>query len=374
MRNIMELPFIKGLDLCEQFFAEGIRPLLNQNFPTLRYAAGRLGGGSDVLGFDTPQSRDHDWGPRGTIFLAETAFAELAPAIDEMLRNKLPVTFRGYPTHYGRHDDGSLNLTFIDAPPVNHAIKITTAVRFAKSYLALDIHQPMQPVDWLCVPSQLLATVRNGRLFHDSLGEMTQLRQTLHFYPHDIWLYLLAGQWTRITQEDVFVSRTGDVGDDLGSRILAARQVENMMRLAFLLNKKYAPYPKWFGTAFAQLSCAADLQPMFDHAWQANDWQLRETALNEAYLYLAKWHNQLKLTEPLPTEVVFFHERPYRIINTALYAAALSKQIQDPQVQALPHGLGNLNQLSDNTDILSNPSRFRHFASLFKPNPQTSKP
>ncbi|MCA9901608.1 MAG: DUF4037 domain-containing protein [Anaerolineales bacterium] len=366
MSKIMELPFIKGLDLCEQFFTEAIRPLLHHHFPTLRYAAGRLGGGSDVLGFDTPQSRDHDWGPRATLFLAEADFAELAPAIDELLKNELPLTFHGYPTHYGRHEDDTLNLTYTDAPPINHAIQITTAARFAHSYLALDIVQPMQPVDWLCLPSQMLATVRNGRLFHDSLGQISQLRQTLHFYPHDLWLYLLAGQWTRIAQEDVFVSRTGDVGDDLGSRILAARQVQNIMRLAFLLEKQYAPYPKWFGTAFARLACASNLQPLFAKVWQAETWQAREAALNEAYLYVARWHNELQLTEPLPAEVGFFHERPYRVIHTDQYADALSCQIQDPQVRALPPGLGNLDQLTDNTDILSNPNRFRHFASLFK--------
>lgn len=363
--NIMELPFIKGLDLCEQFFEEAVRPLLDHHFPNLRYAAGRLGGGSDVLGFDTPQSRDHDWGPRGTLFLAEANFAELASAIDQLLREHLPTTLRGYPTHYGRHPDGSLNLEFIEAGPVNHMIKITTAERFAQAYLALNISQPLRPVDWLCLPSQRLATVRNGRLFHDSLGEMTQLRQTLHFYPHDVWLYLLAGQWTRIAQEDVFVSRTGDVGDDLGSRMIAARQVQNIMRLAFLLEKKYAPYIKWFGTAFAQLDCAADLAPVFDHVWQAASWQPREAALNEAYLYLARWHNKLQLTDPLPAEVGFFHERPYRVIHTDQYADALYEQIQDPLVRALPRGLGNLDQLSDSTDILSASWRFPKFAPLF---------
>ncbi|MAU00931.1 MAG: hypothetical protein CL608_27615 [Anaerolineaceae bacterium] len=363
--NIMELPFIKGLDLCEQFFEVAVRPLLDHHFPNLRYAAGRLGGGSDVLGFDTPQSRDHDWGPRGTLFLAEADFDELTPAIDQLLREKLPTTFRGYPTHYGRHPDGSLNLEFIDAGPVNHMIKITTAERFAQAYLALDISQPLQPANWLCLPSQHLATMRNGRLFHDSLGEMTQLRQTLHFYPHDVWLYLLAGQWTRIAQEDVFVSRTGDVGDDLGSRMIAGRQVQNVMRLAFLLEKKYAPYSKWFGTAFAQLDCAADLAPIFDRVWQAASWQPREAALNEAYLYLARWHNKLQLTDPLPAEVGFFHERPYRVIHTDQYADVLYEQIQDPQVRALPRGLGNLDQLSDSTDILSAAWRFPKFAPLF---------
>lgn len=361
---IMQLPFVKGLELCQTFFAEAVRPLLNHHFPALRYAAGRLGGGSDVLGFDTPQSRDHDWGPRLTLFLSEEDLASQAPTIDQMLRQELPLTVLGYPTNYGRHPDGTTNLEFTHQHPVNHLVELTTAARFFKVYLALDIQRPMQPIDWLLLPAQKLATVRYGRLFHDEVGEVTAVREQLHFYPHDIWLYVLAGQWNRLAQEEPFVGRTGDVGDDLGSRLIAARQIQNLMRLAFLLEKAYAPYIKWFGTAFAQLPCAVDLLPLFDQVWQATDWSQREQALNQAYLYLARWHNELKLTEFLPEEEGWFYERPYRIIHTDRYANALYDQIQDPQVRALPRGLGSLDQLCDSTDILSNPQRFAPFAAL----------
>lgn len=365
--HVMQLPFVKGLDLCQAFFVEAVRPLLTHHFPNLRYAAGRLGGGSDVLGFDTPQSRDHDWGPRLTLFLREEDLASQAPAIDQMLRQELPPTILGYPTNYGRHPDGTTNLAFTNQPPVNHMVTFTTAERFFHDYLALDISRAMRPTDWLLLPSQRLATVRYGRLFHDDLGAVTAVRAQLHFYPHDVWLYLLAGQWTRLAQEEPFVGRTGDVGDDLGSRLIAARQIQNLMRLAFLLDKTYAPYSKWFGTAFAQLPCAAALLPLFDAVWQAADWRQRELALNQATLYLARWHNQLRLTEPLPEEEGWFHERPYRIIHCDQYADALYRHIQDPAVHTLPRGLGNLDQLSDSTDILSSPQRFPSFAALFLP-------
>ncbi|HEU0299458.1 MAG TPA: hypothetical protein VFR37_08395, partial [Longimicrobium sp.] len=61
--------FIPGLELSRLFFVEAVRPLLDAAFPGLRYAAGLLGSGSDVLGFDTEMSRDHDWGPRVDLFL-----------------------------------------------------------------------------------------------------------------------------------------------------------------------------------------------------------------------------------------------------------------------------------------------------------------
>jgi len=63
--------FVSGLDLSRCFFQEIVRPLLANAFPELRYAAALLGPGSEVLGFDTEMSIDHDWGPRLFIFLRE---------------------------------------------------------------------------------------------------------------------------------------------------------------------------------------------------------------------------------------------------------------------------------------------------------------
>lgn len=72
-------PFIKGLELSERFYREAVAPILAQRFPKLRYSAALIGPGSDVLGFDTPQSMDHDWGPRLLLFLGE------ADASDDLL-------------------------------------------------------------------------------------------------------------------------------------------------------------------------------------------------------------------------------------------------------------------------------------------------
>jgi hypothetical protein len=56
--------FMKGLDLCEAFFNEIAQPILSTNFPFLRYSAGVIGYGSDVIGFDDAMSTDHMWGLR----------------------------------------------------------------------------------------------------------------------------------------------------------------------------------------------------------------------------------------------------------------------------------------------------------------------
>lgn len=80
---------------------------------------------------------------------------------------------------------------------------------------------------------------------------MTERRDVLRWYPDDVWRYVLAAGWLRIDQEEPFVGRTGGSGDDLGSRIIAARIARDQTKLAFLVERRWAPYSKWLGRAFA---------------------------------------------------------------------------------------------------------------------------
>jgi hypothetical protein len=54
--------FVLGLALAEHFYHDAVRPILDTKFPGVSHSAGLLGNGSEVLGFDTPVSCDHDWG------------------------------------------------------------------------------------------------------------------------------------------------------------------------------------------------------------------------------------------------------------------------------------------------------------------------
>lgn len=105
-----------------------------------------------------------------------------------------------------------------------------------------------------------------GEVFHDDAGELTDVREWLTWYPDDVWRYLLRCAWRRIGQEEAFVGRAAEVGDELGSRIVAARLARDLMRLGFLLERRYAPYAKWLGSAFARLDAAHEVRPALERA------------------------------------------------------------------------------------------------------------
>ena len=355
--------FIKGKKLSELFYNEIVEPILKKRHPDLVYSAGLLGHGSDVIGFDTPRSMDHDWGPRVMLFLSKEDFSK-KDQMSGMLGNELPYSFRGFSTHYGiSDDDGVKILQNINKGKINHRVEIFTIESFFKKYLHFDINNDISVSDWLVFPEQKLLTIASGKIFHDDLN-LKETIERFRYYPKDVWYYLLASQWTRIAQEEHLTGRCGEVNDEIGSKIIAARLVRDIMRMCFLMEKQYAPYPKWFGSAFDNLKPAKELKPVLCKVIESNDWKTREKHLSKAYEYLARVHNSLKITKPLKVKVDYFHNRPFLIINGGLFASEIKKQIEDPAVKSIKTDMGSINQFSDSTDVLE--MNTQKFKSVYK--------
>jgi hypothetical protein len=356
----MKTAFIPGLTLSAQFYREIVQPILDRSFPGLVYAAGLIDGGSEVLGFDDEISVDHDWGPRLMLFLSDEDHRRFADQIRHALANQLDGEFKGYPTNFSLpdpNDGGTQLLQPITGGPVNHRVSIQTVRSFFNGYLGFDLEQPLEPADWLTFPEQRLCTITRGAVFHDEAG-LNAVRARFDYYPQDVWLYLLAAGWTRVGQEEHLMGRAGMVADEVGSALIVARLVRDGMRLCFLMEKTYAPYPKWFGSAFKQLTCAGTLWPIFQGVLRSETWQAREKYLVRAYEYIAARHNTLKVTEPLPDKVASFYGRPFRVIAQHGFAQALLKKIQDPVVKRIAERpvIGSIDLFSDNVDLVSNPS------------------
>ncbi len=359
--------FIHGLNLCESFFLEAVKPVFDEEFPELVYDGALIGPGSEVLGFDTPVSMDHHWGPKTQLFVRAEDYERYAGAISAALSRRLPYRHRGISTNFGPPDAiGVQLLQEIDSGPVRHLVYVYTVDAYIESELGFAVNGEPSVAEWLTFPEQKLLGLTAGRVFHSALGDLAVMRQRLTYYPHDVWLYLLACQWTRISQEEAFVGRCGDAGDELGSRLIGARIVRDLLRLCFMMGRSYVPYSKWLGTAFTHLACAAKLSPLFAGVLAASEWRERERCLTLAYEAVARMHNALGITPPLSASVSAFYDRPYQVLNSSRFSAAVRATITDPAVQALTIEIGSINQWVDSTDFLSRPAVSRRLKSMYE--------
>jgi Domain of unknown function (DUF4037) len=360
----MPAVFVPGRELSRTFYTDAVRPLLAD----VRHSAARIGAGSEVLGFDTPRSADHEWGPRLEVFLSPTDASRI-PELDRRLAERLPHTFRGWSTHFEHIEGDHTGRMAPTEGPVRHRVGIATV----DGWLAqLGLEQPagdqdvdqgaaLHPVDWLALPTQALAEVTGGAVFHDGLGELEPVRTALRWYPPDVWRYVLACQWRRIAQEEAFVGRAGEVGDELGSAVVAARLVRDLMRLALLLHRRYPPYSKWLGSAFAALPVATMLGPVLRGALAATAWRDRERHLATAYEALATVQNDAGLAATVDPATRPYFSRPFRVLMADRVVDALLAAVTDPAVAALPR-VGAIDQHADNTDLLTDPARRRAVA------------
>jgi len=323
------MPFIRGLDLSRRFYEETVRPLLDAHFPNLPHTAARIGRGSEVQGFDTERSTDHDWGPRLHLFV-QAARPDVADLLDTE-------------PHWG---------------------EVVPIATWFTGHLGFDPRNEVSTSDWLATPTQTLAEVTGGAVFHDDLG-LSLARERLAWYPDDVWRYVLACQWQHLSQEEAFVGRSGEVGDELGSAVVAARQVRDVMRLVLLMRRRYPPYSKWLGSAFARLSLP-DLTDVLRSALAATTWQAREAHLAEAYSTVARMHNALSLTSPVDPTTRPYHSRPYKALHAERFADALMATVPALSDRGF---VGAIDQYVDSSDVLERRDRSRAVALTWSPAP-----
>jgi hypothetical protein len=309
---------VNGIEIAERYYFGEVAPAITE-----RHAAALLGAGSEVLGYDDDVSPDHDFGKRVQIF---------------------------YPDR-------------------------DTAGEFFVSQLGFDPAGAVTIADWLLTPTQILASLTRGAVFHDPDGQLRRRRARLAWYPDDVWRYALAAGWLKVAQEEAFVGRAGATGDDLGSRVLAARLVRELMRLGFLIERRWAPYGKWFGRAFGELECAAGLKPLLEGALSAPEWRERERFLTGAASNLARRTNALTLAENIDPAPRQFYDRDIRVIDAERFTIVLAREITDPVLRGLidrlgvrhghiPRLPGTIDQAVDSTDALSTPEMWRRAAPL----------
>lgn len=334
---------LRGAELARAFFTDVVEPILNQAVPGLRYAAGRLGSGSDVLGLDDAMSRDHDWGCRLTLLVDEDT-SDQVERVGRMLEERLPDRFGKFPVRFPVTWDSS----------VTHKVHVATVADFAASRLGVDPAGGLSVPDWLSLTGQSVLEVTAGPVFTDRTCTLAPVRAMLAWYPPDVERYVLVAGWQRVCQTLPMVGRTAEAGDELGSRLLSAGLAADLVHLAFGLSRRWAPYAKWRGTVFRSLPVAGRLGPLLDGA-AAPGWREREDALAAACEVLLDVQRARGLPAPGSAVIPFF-DRPYRTLDDAVPRALLDG-ITDPDVARLPPMIGSLEQWIDSTDVLSSPGR-----------------
>jgi hypothetical protein len=343
--------FVPGLRLCRAFYIDAVRPLLDEVLPGLPHAAARIGPGSEVLGFDTPRSVDHDWGPRLELFLLPEDVARHGAELSLLLTQRLPKQIGGWPTNF-EPADARVRVMTPTTGPVAHRVQITDVASWSVDRLGFDAWgRAPTTLDWLATPTQRLAETVGGEVFHDGIGQLTALRTRLHWYPDDVWRQVLAAQWQRIAQEEAFVGRAAETGDELGSRIVAARLARDVMRLTLLLARRFPPYSKWLGSALTALPEAAGIVAALHEALAAGDVRQRQDALCDAYEAAGAWQNRLGIAEPVDAIRRPYFDRPFPVIDAGRFAAALTG--------GDPPGFGAIDQFADSTDVLERPNLAR---------------
>ena len=299
-------------------------PAIAAEFPGLPHAAGLLGRGSEVLGYDDSMSTDHTWFARAIVFVADEALMKQGE-LPRQFTARIPDLFEGVPTE----------------------VSVTTVRQYFLDQLGLDVSVAWDAYDWISLPEQRLCAMTAGAVFHDDL-DLEEVRLRLDYYPADVWLYLMLAGWWRVHPEMNLVGRAGYAGDELGSTLIASEMVSGLMDLSFLIERRYAPYSKWFGTAFSTLEIADRLSAPLDRALHARTWREREEALGSGYEIVAEAFNDLEIAPRLTLEPMRMWERPFAV-PWADFPGALTASISDPQVRDLVERwpTGGIDQVRD---------------------------
>ena len=232
--NSTDLKNIKGLELSKRYFYDIVLPEFEKTlFDILPLCAfGLVGEGSECYGYDDELSKDHDFGPSVCIWLRKDDYLKYKDRINEALET-LPKTYLGFQelkeSEWGYNRRGLLNIEDFYFKFIGSA------------------NSPKTINDWQKIPENALATVTNGEVFLDNLGEFTKIReQLLNYYPEAIRQNKIATRLMNISQHGQYNYVRCLRRNDL----VAANQclylfVDEVIHLVFLLNRRYKIFYKW---------------------------------------------------------------------------------------------------------------------------------
>jgi len=358
---------MKGLDLSRAFYYECVKPIIVAKLPEIseNYAAGLIGYGSDVIGNDDELSGDHEWGPRCHLFLTEVKHKELSSALDNILRDNLPLEFSGFSTRF------TLSDIMMSVPAKDkfgyHHVVITTPKRF----LELTIGKqgiPESDFEWLGISEQRLLEFTAGEAFEDYIGELTSLRKSLAYFPEDVWCFRLAFALGSLGWEDDLISQCGQRNDTISMYLNTSKTAERIIRLVFLLNKKYAPlYPKWLHREFHKLpEIAKDIEGELLIMLEGKDYHQTTEALNRIYERLLTIMESQNICKRYPRKLRKSSSGVRFDIQSSAkdVRSTIQGELKDLLINDMP--LGAVDQWMFNEDVILSAEHMKSLMSVYK--------
>ena len=240
--NSSDLKNIKGLELSKRYFYDIVFPEFEKSFQDILplCAFGLVGEGSECYGYDDELSKDHDFGPSVCIWLRKDNYLKYKYRINKVLET-LPKTYLGFrelkESEWGYNRRGLLNIEDFYFKFIGSA------------------NPPQTINDWQKIPETALATVTNGKVFLDNLGEFTKIReQLLNYYPEPIRQNKIATRLMNISQHGQYnYVRCLRRNDLVSANQCLYLFVDEVIHLVFLLNKRYKIFYKWANRALLDL-------------------------------------------------------------------------------------------------------------------------
>ena len=224
---------MKGMELSRKYFDEYGLPMLKQKFPHYidKMAAGLAGEGSECLGFDDEYSQDHDFGAGFCIWLPDDLYRSIGAEIQKEY-DRLPETYMGI----------SRNITAMN--PGRTGAMSTEDFYFRYTGLR---RAPQDNMEWFRIPEHFLATVTNGQVFMDRLGQFTDIRTALlGYYPEDVLRKKLAARCAVMAQAGQYnYPRCIKRGERSAAYLACAEFIKAALSAVYLLNGRYMPFYKW---------------------------------------------------------------------------------------------------------------------------------
>lgn len=250
--------------LCGIFLARGYYEtygikMLEEKFPEYidKIAVGLAGEGSDCYGFDDKVSRDHDFGVGFCIWLDDETYEkkgmEFQKAYDE-----LPEYFRGIPKLKKRRG----------------IFKLSDFIR----NLAGTNKFPEIAKEWLGINETGISAILNGEIFRDDSEIFTSIRRKFaQYYPDSIRNTMLSQYLAETSQNGQYnYARSMARGDIITAQLHLNAFADNVIKIVFILNRKFIPHRKQFMNMIRNFDILSDiekdLQELFSKVPDIESW------------------------------------------------------------------------------------------------------